>query len=306
MLGKNLLERRRRLEAATVTVLKDKTSSVSAKILAKAGGEVQVSVSGPLECGLPVALEADDCTILGEVRRVEPDEGGNNLAWIGVEHSIAAKGLAHPPFQARTVVRSVAQPLDQTSNWIPTDQNRRNLSLALLDQVARVMRGPTEQPKAGPGCLDQGTKWLLHDRWMAVLGEIPSKLGQLALVSSLRDAAGIYSHYGLAFLIGSEETALIIRKSHYGVFRDWLALKTSQQWSDIEMYFTSLGRLRRELVEEWVGTRPYLRYIPPDAKHHEAALYCADMEAVLCTMAAEYQHESVTSNVKFHGRTVES
>src|SRR5947208_2864366 len=70
------------------------------------------------------------------------------------------------------------------------------------------------------GVLERG---ISSNLWRNTLSQIPSCLGKLAYLSSLRGPnSGRYEHHGLALLFGESETDKVLRKTHAETFTEWL------------------------------------------------------------------------------------
>jgi hypothetical protein len=65
----------------------------------------------------------------------------------------------------------------------------------------------------------------VEDLWRITLSQIPSELGKLAYLASLRHPnTGVYRHAGLAMRSGSVLADEALRISHERIFRAWLTL----------------------------------------------------------------------------------
>jgi len=121
------------------------------------------------------------------------------------------------------------------------------------------------------------------------LCQIPTIYGRLVYLSSLRDGnSGRYHHAGFATMFGEEEANRALCESHNQTFAEWLSCKTPRQRADLDLYISSLGDNRRQIVETWARIKPY-RTLPPASAHKkEIDLYLAEIEALLELLKNEY------------------
>src|SRR5271169_3610611 len=96
------------------------------------------------------------------------------------------------------------------------------------------------------------------DVWQRTLSSIPTLIGRVAYLSSLRNVhTGSYEHVGLAQRIGEEGVDRILRRSHMTVFQDWLCFGLEMQKNELEEYFSGLEGDRREIVANWLTLEPW-------------------------------------------------
>lgn len=127
------------------------------------------------------------------------------------------------------------------------------------------------------------------ETWSRALQEIPTLLGRLAYLASLRDAnTGTYQHFGLAQRIGEGEVDRMIRRSHLRVFQDWLCFGLEQQKEELEEYFSGLEGDRRHIVSSWLTIEPYGNWVPAESRDVERKLFYADLTVVLELIRGEY------------------
>ena len=127
------------------------------------------------------------------------------------------------------------------------------------------------------------------DAWRRTLSAIPSLLGRLAYLASLRDTnTGTYQHFGLAQRIGESEVDRVIRQSHVGLFQDWLCFGLERQKQELEEYFSGLEGDRREIVANWLTLEPYAHWVPTESRDVERKLFHADLAVVLELVRNEY------------------
>jgi hypothetical protein len=122
----------------------------------------------------------------------------------------------------------------------------------------------------------------LASRWAANLSTVPSVLGRLSILSSLRDLnTGWYVHYGIELELG-EATHEFVLKSHEEIFAQWQSMTADQQMRDLQTHLRhvarSAGGFRRErnqnariahVLNTWTVTRPYRDFAPFSASSRE-------------------------------------
>jgi hypothetical protein len=127
------------------------------------------------------------------------------------------------------------------------------------------------------------------ETWERTLSKIPTVLGRLAYLGSLRDAnTGSYQHFGLAQRIGEGEVDRLIRRSHLGVFQEWLCFGLEQQKEELEEYFSGLEGDRRQIVSNWLTLEPYGNWVPAESRDVERKLFYADLTVILELIRTEY------------------
>lgn len=126
------------------------------------------------------------------------------------------------------------------------------------------------------------------DSWQRTLATIPTVLGRLAYLASLRDAnTGTYIHFGLAQRIGEGQVDALIRKSHMAVFQEWLCFNLERQTEELEEYWGGLEGDRREILANWLTLKPYAGWVPRESRDLERRLFYADFGVVLELIRAE-------------------
>ncbi len=141
--------------------------------------------------------------------------------------------------------------------------------------------------KARPkGVLERG---ISSDLWRHTLSQIPSCLGRLAYLASLRAPnTGRYEHHGLSLLFGDSETDKTLRKTHNDSFEDWLNYSLEQQKADLALYLCSLHDDKREILKSWAALTPYRYFVPASARESERNLYLADLDVLLQMLRNEH------------------
>ena len=122
----------------------------------------------------------------------------------------------------------------------------------------------------------------IDDLWSVTLSQIPSLLGRLVYLSSMRDPnTGVYAHQGLAQRFGTSEADTAIRQSHESAFDRWLLLKVGEQREDCELYWSSLLEDRRLVAESWTQTETYRGLLPASASPAQRQDFNSHMEILL-------------------------
>ena len=136
------------------------------------------------------------------------------------------------------------------------------------------------------GVLERG---ISSDLWRHTLSQIPSCLGRLAYLSSLRTSnSGRYEHHGLALLFGDSETDKVLRKTHNESFAEWLNYSMEQQKADLELYLSGEGGSKKEILKTWATLMPYRYYVPASVREPERMLYVSDLETLLSILRNEF------------------
>ena len=129
----------------------------------------------------------------------------------------------------------------------------------------------------------------LTESWNTTLHKIPTVLGRLAWLASLRNAnTGTYEHFGLAQRTGTEVVHQLVRASHMDTFQEWLGFPLQQQKEEVEQYFEGLEEDRTEALASWLSLPPYGGWIPPESRDVERMLFLNDLELILELVRAEY------------------
>ncbi len=127
------------------------------------------------------------------------------------------------------------------------------------------------------------------ENWQRTLSSIPTVLGRIAYLSSLRNAnKGTYEHTGLAQRIGEIESDGILRRSHCAAFQEWLCFGLERQKNELEEYFSDLEGDTREIIATWVTLPPYTEWVPVDSRDVERELFCSDLKVVLELLRSDF------------------
>ena len=122
----------------------------------------------------------------------------------------------------------------------------------------------------------------VEDLWRVTLSQIPSLLGRLVYLSSLRDPnTGLYAHHGLASRFSAQEADEAMRQSHERGFNQWLSLNLTEQREDCELYWSSLLEDRRLVAQMWVQTESYRTLFPASASPAQRVDFSSHMEIML-------------------------
>ena len=127
------------------------------------------------------------------------------------------------------------------------------------------------------------------DLWRNTLSQIPSQLGRLAYLASLRDPnTGRYMHHGLSALYSEEEAHRVLSESHTATFVEWLTFTLEQQKADLDLYLSDLEGPKHTAVETWARLAPYRTFVPMAARPVETRLFLSDLETLLELLKNEY------------------
>src|SRR5579864_4077681 len=127
------------------------------------------------------------------------------------------------------------------------------------------------------------------DLWRTPLSQIPTTIGRLIYVASLRDEnSSVYHHHGLEQLFGLEQSQHTIRQSHSQIFADWLCFNLEQQKKDLDAYLDELNEDKKIILATWTRLAPNRHYPPADARDVERNLYTTDLETVLELLTYDY------------------
>jgi hypothetical protein len=109
--------------------------------------------------------------------------------------------------------------------------------------------------------------------WRASLERISTLFGRLAYLASMREpGSDHYQFSALSQAVGREEADRILRRSHYQLFVQWLALSLAEQKSDLHEF------LRGSVS----GLEVPIREMPPANVHEvERTLYVNDLELLI-------------------------
>lgn len=125
--------------------------------------------------------------------------------------------------------------------------------------------------------------------WYRTLTEIPTVLGRLAYLASLRNTTiGTYEHFGLSQRVGVAEVDRLLRRSHSEVFQEWLCFGLERQKQELEEYFSELEGDKREILANWLSLEPYGIWVPAESRDVERKLFYTDLEVVLELIRTEY------------------
>jgi len=131
-------------------------------------------------------------------------------------------------------------------------------------------------------------KKIVEDLWDRTISAIPSHIGKLAYLSSLRDSnSGRYNHYGLETIYSAEESDITLREAHLELFYEWLKKPLQDQKEDLELYFRTVEGELDEVLENWKLLEPYRSFIPADADAAGRRLYLDDVGIILDLMQSE-------------------
>jgi hypothetical protein len=137
-----------------------------------------------------------------------------------------------------------------------------------------------ETPKGDP--VRQELEALTQEVWARALAGIPTTLGRLVHLASLRDAStGFYRDSRLVGHANAAERDLLLRQIHEEVFATWLSFSLEDQREELEQYLKTLKKQGSGKLATWLTTAPYLKLMPASAEAAERELYRSDLEIVL-------------------------
>jgi hypothetical protein len=129
----------------------------------------------------------------------------------------------------------------------------------------------------------------IAESWQKTLSAIPTFIGRLAYLASLRNAnTGVYEHFGLSQRIGEDAADRMLRRNHMAVFQEWLCFGLERQKDELEEYFSGLEGDRREIVSNWLTLEPYGTWVPGESRDVERKLFSDDLAIVLESVRREY------------------
>jgi hypothetical protein len=127
------------------------------------------------------------------------------------------------------------------------------------------------------------------ESWQRTLAAIPTLIGRVAYLSSLRNAhTGSYEHFGLAQRVGEDEVDRILRRSHMSVFQEWLSFGLERQKDQLDEYFSELEGDKREIISNWLTLEPWNNWVPGESRDVERKLFNADLAVILELIRVEY------------------
>jgi len=130
---------------------------------------------------------------------------------------------------------------------------------------------------------------VVAESWHRTLTGIPTVLGRLAYLASLRNTnTGTYEHFGLAQKVGAGDVDRLLRRSHLEVFQEWLCFGLERQKQELEQYFSELEGDKREILANWLSLEPYGIWVPAESRDVERKLFYTDLEVVLELIRTEY------------------
>lgn len=146
----------------------------------------------------------------------------------------------------------------------------------------------SEQEGATAAARDDYGK-VLDDVWRRTISAIPSEVGKLAYLSSLRDPnSGQYNHYGLEALYSAEDADRALRQTHINVFYAWLSRSLADQKDDVEHYFRTVEGDLDVIVDNWRDLQPYRGFIPVESDTAGRQLFLSDLGIILDLLASEF------------------
>jgi hypothetical protein len=138
------------------------------------------------------------------------------------------------------------------------------------------------------------------DLWKRTLSQIPTLLGRLVYLASLRDSiTGIYRHHGLAAGFGRDESARALRQSHEETFAQWLAQPLPEKSASLISYLSGLEEPMVEVVIHWLRSSHYQTFVPDSARKSDRDRFGLEVETLLTILRNE-----MTTNAPVAARPV--
>src|SRR5271167_118300 len=139
----------------------------------------------------------------------------------------------------------------------------------------------------------------LDDLWQRTLSHIVSAYGRLVYLAGLRHPdTGRYEHFGLTLNTSSADANRALRRSHEGIFQDWINLPLKEKMSDVQLYISALEPVdKTELIDAWLRLTPYKNLVPASIQGPERQKHVSDFEAILGLLKNVYGVASPDPNV---------
>lgn len=129
---------------------------------------------------------------------------------------------------------------------------------------------------------NQAHSKVIEDLWRNTISAVPSDMGKLVYLASLRDAnSGVYHHYGLETIYSPEQADRAIRQTHLELFYGWLKRPLAEQKEDLEHYFRTVEGELGTILENWRILEPYRGYVPVDADVAGRQLFMDDVRLIV-------------------------
>lgn len=118
-----------------------------------------------------------------------------------------------------------------------------------------------------------------------VVCELPSTIARLVFLSALRNPnSGTYDH-ALAAKDERAETDRLLRQMHEETFATWLNYRLEEQKADLELYLSGLDCGKATVAQTWLELETFRSFMPASASLADRALFVADVEVRLRTIA---------------------
>jgi hypothetical protein len=132
------------------------------------------------------------------------------------------------------------------------------------------------------------TRSASEDLWARTLSQIPSRLGQMAYLSRLRNPqSGQYEHHGLIAMFGEPEAVDALRRSHEEAFRSFLGLGLLDQVEDFRRFLFSIPQPAGRLLTLWERNKGYEALLPPETSEPERLLFAANLRLIMHHLQGE-------------------
>lgn len=117
------------------------------------------------------------------------------------------------------------------------------------------------------------------------LSAIPSSLGRLVYLSSLRDFnSGHYYHAGWAAVSSEEEAEAALRETHRELFGQVLGLRLEELVRDLEEFLLSAATDLPGAVSAWQESRAYQILAPRKVHPLDRELFDSSLKAALAVL----------------------
>ena len=135
---------------------------------------------------------------------------------------------------------------------------------------------------------DASQEKIMDDVWRRTVSAIPSEIGKLAYLASLRDLnSGQYHHYGLEAVYSPEDCDDAFRATHTKVFYEWLQRPLADQKDDLEHYFRTVEGQTETILENWRSLEPYRSFLPLEVDAAARQLFFEDLALIIDLMLVE-------------------
>ena len=123
---------------------------------------------------------------------------------------------------------------------------------------------------------------IVQDFTLTTLAAIPTLLGRLAYIASLRDlSSGRYEHAGLAVLYSDEALQQALQLCHEQVFERILETPLEGQLEDVRACLNAMQGGFSAALPHWVSMEAYRVLLPEKSPDYLKELFCSNCRALL-------------------------